>query len=185
MKQILLAKRYAKALFDLAIEEKVIEKINVDMELVAVVMKENRELRRLMINPVISPGRKKSIIKSIFGTHIDKRSLAFLDILVRKGREMEIGEIAVQFNILFLDYKNIAIANLVTATAINDDLGKRIASLLSSHTSKEIKVEKTIEPEIIGGFKLNMDDYLYDASISKIIRKLHKEFDKNLFIKGF
>lgn len=98
MKNILLAKRYAKALFDLAVEDKVIESTQTDMLLVSTVMNENRELRKLMSNPVIPPSRKRMIIRKIFENHIGKHSLSFLEILVRKGREQEIGEITNQFN---------------------------------------------------------------------------------------
>lgn len=185
MKHILLAKRYAKALFDLAVEDKMVEKINADMELVAVVMKENRELRRMMVNPVINPSKKKAIIKSIFENHIHKTSLAFLDILIRKGREQQIDEIAVQFNELYLDFKNMVVAELVTAAGVDEAMQTKLTGLFKTLTTKEIILKESIDPEIIGGFKLNMNDYQYDASISKIIRRLHKEFDKNLFIKGF
>lgn len=185
MKQTLLAKRYAKALFDLGIEENILEKLRSDMELVAVVLKENRELRRLLSNPVITPLRKNTIIKSVFVAHVDKITLAFLGILVRKGREQQLAEIAVQFAQLYLDHKNIAVAGLVTATEINPELRNRIIGILRDYTSKQIEVIESIDAEIIGGFKLKLDDYQYDASISNIIKKLHMEFDKNLFIKGF
>jgi F-type H+-transporting ATPase subunit delta len=45
-------------------------------------------------------------------------------------------------------------------------------------------VEK-IDPEIIGGYVLKMDDFQFNASVSKELSRLHKEFDKNLYIKGF
>ncbi len=59
MKNILLARRYAKALFDLAVEEGVIDQVNDDMKLIADVLSENKALRRMLLSPVIPPARKK------------------------------------------------------------------------------------------------------------------------------
>jgi F-type H+-transporting ATPase subunit delta len=185
MKNTLLAKRYAKALFDLAVEDNVIENTSKDMLLVTAVMNENRELRKLMANPVIPPARKKLIIRKIFENHLGKHSLTFLDILVRKGREMNILEIAHQFNELYLDHKNIASVDITTAIAINAELRDKLVKRFRELTNKTLQMTEKVDPEIIGGFVLKMDDYLYNASISKEISRLHKEFDKNLYIKGF
>jgi F-type H+-transporting ATPase subunit delta len=185
MKNTLLAKRYAKALFDLAVEDKVVEDTHVDMLLVAEVMNQNRELRKLMANPVIPPARKKLIIRKIFENHLGKHSLTFLDILVRKGREMNILEIAHQFNVLYLEFKNIASVDITTAVAIDSVLREKMLKRFRELTSKTLQLNEKIDPEIIGGFVLKMDDYQFNASVSKELSRLHKEFDKNLYIKGF
>ncbi len=185
MKNILLAKRYAKALFDLAVEDKVIESTQTDMLLVSTVMNENRELRKLMSNPVIPPSRKRMIIRKIFENHIGKHSLSFLEILVRKGREQEIGEITNQFNELYLDFKNIALVDITTAVPIDAQLRARMLKQFTERTNKTLQMTEKIDSEIIGGFILKMNDFQFNASVSKEISRLHKEFDKNLYIKGF
>ncbi|MDN5349516.1 MAG: F-type H+-transporting ATPase subunit delta [Bacteroidales bacterium] len=185
MKNILLARRYAKALFDLAVEDGKLEEVKDDMKLVADVMSENRALRRMMASPVIPPARKKTVVAKIFEGKIDRRSLAFLDILIRKGREEQVHDIAQQFYESYLDYKNIAIVEVTTAIAIEDSLRKKMLPIMEERTQKTIQMQEKIDAEIIGGYKLRMQDYQYDASISKIISELHKDFDKNLFIKGF
>lgn len=185
MKNILLAKRYAKALFDLAVEDGVIDQVNDDMKLIADVFDENKALRRMMLSPVIPPARKKLVIKKIFEGKIDKRSLAFIDILIRKGREEQVQEIAIQFYKSYLDYKNIAIVEVTTAIEIDKALRTKMVSLMESHTDKTIQMLEKTDAELIGGFKLKLNDYQYDASIKQLLIKLHKEFDKNLYIKGF
>ncbi|HQO49212.1 MAG TPA: ATP synthase F1 subunit delta [Bacteroidales bacterium] len=185
MKQILLAKRYAKALFELALQEKATEKVFHDMETVATVISENRELRRVMANPLITPARKSGLMNALFGSLISPLSLRFFDILVRKGREQQIEEIAKQYAALYLDHNNIAVAELTTAFAANESIKNTITGLVRHNTDKTLQFSLTTDPEIIGGFRLKIGDYLFDASISKIISNLHKEFDKNLYIKRF
>jgi len=185
MKNILLARRYAKALFDLAVEDGVIDQVNDDMKLIADVLKENKELRRMLQSPVIPPARKKVVVKKIFEGKIDQRSLTFIDIIIRKGREEQIHDITLQFYESYLDYKNIAIVEVTTAAEIDKELRLKMVKLMESKTSKTIQMTEKINPDIIGGFKLKLNDYQYDASIKQVFVKLHKEFDKNLFIKGF
>jgi F-type H+-transporting ATPase subunit delta len=185
MKQILLAKRYAKALFELTLQEKATTRVHSDMEIVADVMAENRELRRVMTNPLITASKKYSLIKSLFGTFLSPLSLKFIEILIRKGREQQLAEIAIQFNKLYLDFNNIAVAELVTAYPSDASLRAKITELVAQNTDRTLQFKESIDPEIIGGFKLKIDDYLFDATISKIISNLHKEFDKNLYIKRF
>ncbi|MBU1010400.1 MAG: ATP synthase F1 subunit delta [Bacteroidetes bacterium] len=185
MKNILLAKRYAKALFDLAIEDKVLDAVKADMELVTVVMSENRELRKLMTNPVVPPARKKLVMRRIFEQHLSTLSLAFMDILIRKGREMEIQLIARYFGEFYLDYRHIAVVTLTTATPVDAGLQEKITGIMHQRTGKEIQIDAHIDESLIGGFVLKLDDYQYNASISKVIKRLHSDFDKNLFIKGF
>ncbi|MBZ0242689.1 MAG: ATP synthase F1 subunit delta [Bacteroidales bacterium] len=185
MKNILLARRFAKALFDLVIEEGVVDQVNDDMKLIADVLTENRPLRRMLLSPVIPPARKKIVVKKIFEGKIDKRSLAFMDIIIRKGREEQIHDITRQFYENYLDYKNIAIVEITTAAEIDKELRFKMVKLMENKTSKTIQMEEKINPDIIGGFKLRLNDYQYDASIKQIFINLHKEFDKNLFIKEF
>lgn len=184
-KNSILAKRYAKALFAMALEKGTIDTVNSDMELVANVVGENRELRQLMVNPIVTALRKQRIFKSVFEKHIDKLSISFLNILIRKGREIEVTEIANQYQLLYLEHKNIIVAEVVTAIDIDEETSKRITNLVANLSKKEIRIKSKIDPSIIGGFKINMEDYQYDASIRKIIDNMHKEFDKNLFVRRF
>lgn len=185
MKQILLARRYAKALFELAILEKTSDAVHADMEIIAAVMDENRELRRVMSNPLITPSKKLSIMQHLFGKHISALSLKFFAVLIRKGREQQIPEIALQYQMLYLEHNNIAVAELVTAYPADESIKNTIAALVKQGSDKKLLFRTSTNPGIIGGFKLKINDYLLDATISNIIAKLHKEFDKNLYIKRF
>ncbi len=185
MKQTLLAKRYAKALFELALSEKVSDRVNTDMELLASVMNENRELRRVMANPLITPARKKSLMSALFGKQFDTLSIKFIHILIRKSREQLLAEIAAQYQDIFLEYNNIALVDLTTAYEAGESLSEKIGDLIHKKTDKSLRFTLHTDPGLIGGFKLRMGDYLLDNSISKVLAEMHKEFDKNLYIKRF
>ncbi|NVO21281.1 MAG: ATP synthase F1 subunit delta [Bacteroidetes bacterium] len=177
--------RYAKALFDLAQEQKVLEQVKDDMALISQVCLENRELRGMLHNPVINVEKKQKVLKSIFGSHINKLTSLFLDIISRKRRESYIDAIASDFVGLYKEYKGIKTAYVSSAVALDDTDRKTMTVILKSLTGHEIELIESIKTEIIGGFILSMDNYQVDQSLTAKVKRLKKDFDKNLYVKGF
>ncbi len=185
MKEIKLASRYAKALFDFSIEQNALEQIKEDMKLVMSVCKQNREFRLMLESPIIFTDKKEAIIIEVFGKHIQEISRNFLLIIIRKNREALIDGIAQQFIEQYKEYKNITTAELATAVQLDPDVKKNVISLLEDQTKGEIELIEEIKEELIGGFVLSYKDYQYDSSVKKQIKELKKDFDTNLYIRGF
>ena len=185
MKHSILATRYAKELFGFALEANSEKQVFDDLSLIATVLNENKELRLLMLNPLISAPKKQKVFSIIFKEHIGPITLHFLDILIRKGRGQEVVGISTQFKAFFLEHRNLEPVSLTTAIPVNENLKHKILKLVEKLTDKQLEVEEKIDHQIIGGFKIRMGDYLLDASVSNTIARMHKEFDKNLFVKGF
>ncbi len=185
MKEIKLASRYAKALFDFAIEQNVLEQVKDDMDLVVTVCKQNRDFRLMLDSPIIFTDKKETIITEIFGKHIQKISYHFLLIITRKNREALIDGIAKQFIEQYKEFKNITTAELATAVPLDPKVRENVIALLKEQTQGEIELIEEIKEEMIGGFVLSYSDFQYDASIKKQIKELKKEFATNLYIRGF
>lgn len=185
MKETKIASRYAKALFDFALEQKVTEQVKNDMDLIVSVCSNNKDFRLMLTSPLIYSEKKEAIIAEIFGKHIQEMTLQFLFIITRKRREAFIEGIARQFIELYKEYKNITTAELVTARELGSELRDKVIAELKNQTKGEIELIEKIKEELIGGFVLSYKDYQYDASIKKQIKKLRREFDTNLYIRGF
>ena len=185
MKETRIAKRYAKALFDLSLEYKILDKVKSDMEVVVSVCEQNKDFRLLMKSPIVNSEKKEAIIKAIFGKNFQKMSLHFLIIIIRKRREANIKIIAEKFIDLYKEYNHITTTSLKTTVEINDEIRKEIIDLMKKQTKGEIELIEKINKDLIGGFILDFDNMEYDASILREIKNLKKEFDKNLYIKGF
>ena len=185
MTEIKLASRYAKALFDFSIEQDVLEQVKDDMKLVVSVCKQNREFRLMLESPIIYTDKKEAIIIEIFGKHIQKSSRHYLLIIIRKKRESLVEGIAYQFIEQYKEYKNITTAELATAIQLDPEVKNNVITLLEDQTKGEIELIEEIKEELIGGFVLSYKDYQYDSSIKKQIKELKKEFDTNLYIRGF
>ncbi len=181
MRQTRIGKRYATALFDLAQETNTLEKVSADIGLIQTVLKENKDFRNVLKSPIIKPDKKEAIIREIFENKIDPLSIQFLLIITRKKREEYIESIIREFIELYKEYKNIITTYLQTAIKIDSKIKGEVVDLLHGQTGGEIQLIEEVKKELIGGFVLKYKDYQYDASVSKKIADLKKDFNINLY----
>ncbi len=181
MKNPKLSNRYAKALFDFAGERNQIEEVFGDLQLFANTLKENRELQMLLRNPVVPPNQKHQIFESVFNGTLHETTYQFLDLLLKKRREPDLDTISEGFFKLYNQAHNIKTASIVTAQPLSDELKSKIVSLLTEQTHATIELKESVEPSIIGGFVVQMDDYFLDTCILTKINKLRQEFSQNSF----
>lgn len=185
MKEIKVSSRYAKALFELAHEMKVEDRIRKDAELIASVCAQNREFDLMLRSPVIKELKKMAILKAVFEKSLHEITFKFMMIITRNNRESLIREIAEQYIVIYKKYNNILTAALATAVPISADVREKIMLQLVDHDKSKIELTEDLNESLIGGFVLSFGDNQYDASILRKIKNLHKEFDINLYEKGF
>lgn len=177
--------RYAKSLFDLALEQNQSEKVFADMELVEKTCKESHELVVLLNSPIVNTDTKISITNAIFKDKVTPLTTAFLNIILAKHREHYIPSIATEFVIMYKNYKGIQVAYLTTAVAIDDTTRAKILDLVTKQSGKQVELVEQIDAKVIGGFVLRFGDSQVDTSIASKMRELHKEFEKNLYVKEY
>jgi F-type H+-transporting ATPase subunit delta len=178
--------RYAKSLLDLAIERNEVDVVLNDIKIFNEVAK-NRDFLLLLKSPIVNTTKKQSIFKAIFASKLSKTTDAFLDIILRKGRESVLVDIVSAFKEQYKAYNKISSVNITTATPLTDvALAEIKAKLLSSNITMD-KVEMTtkVDPNIIGGFVIEVGDNLYDASVLYKLDQLKKEFVGNQYVKSF
>lgn len=185
MREVIISSRYAKSLFELSLEMKILEEVKADMEMIHSVCISNRDFVSFLKSPVIRPDKKVSLFNALFEEKVQELTLRFLNLISQKGREAYIRGIAQQFIILYKKHKNIISAKLETAVKLDKDISDKVIGLLKKQTNANIDLVEEVREELIGGFVLSFDDKQYDASIQKEIQQLYKEFDVNLFSKEF
>lgn len=171
------APRYAKSLLDLGIEQNKMDVLFEDMSALKSAL-DNRDLYLLAKSPIIHADKKINIFREIFAESFDKISLGFLEIITRKGRENILYDITVSFIKQYKDYNKITPVKLITASEINEDALKGIQDALekSESTNANIELETSVDPELIGGFVLEIDHKLYDASVAHKLEQVRKQF---------
>ena len=172
-----IASRYAKSLIDLAMEngkfERVLEDINGFVKAT-----KNRDLLLLLKSPLVKPEKKASVMDALFKEKIDPLTHAFMQIIIRKGREALLPEIAQEFLNQYREIKGISIVNIVSAQPLDDSTIEAIRKKLldSKLTRGTIQFNTSIDKELIGGFVISFEDKLYDASVQHQLNELRKQF---------
>jgi len=179
----LLAKRYAQALFDLALEMKIQDKVVKDMQLTGEVLREHRELRILMKNPVVDDFKKVKLLDAVFGGHIQKLTQKFFALIVKKDREMYLEPVCEAFISIYQKYNNILPLELTMAFEADKATKNAIIEKVAKATKMDVELHEHIKKDIIGGFIINYEDYQFDASVKTQLKALQNEFSKNLFVK--
>lgn len=185
MQETKAAIRYARALFNLAVERKELEVVSKDMELIDKTINDNRDLAVLLQSPIIHSDKKEAILKAVFTSNISATSAAFLDLIVKKRREMYVAQIARQFVILHLENNGIEEAQLTTAYKIDEAFRKQIIAIVAKHSNHTVQLEEIVDPSVIGGFILRFSNKQIDTSVERDINLLRREFEKNLYVKDY
>jgi F-type H+-transporting ATPase subunit delta len=166
--------RYSRALFQLAIEKNLLDKVSADMEFISQICK-MEEVIEVLDSPIIVPSRKTTIIHSILEKNVEKITLTLVDLLIKNGREDHLPAVARVFTDETLKYKGITKTYLTTAVPINDKSRKQITEMISSVFKTKVDLRESIDKDIIGGFVLKVNDNFIDASVRNKLRKIRKE----------
>ena len=178
-----LAGRYAKSLIDLAAELNQVDVIYADMKFVESICKSNPDFVAVLRSPIIKPGTKEKIIESITTGRVNIITSSFISLLVRKGRETNLAEIAIAYIEQFNELRDIHQLKITTALPISEALKNEIVNTVKMSTSlKHIEVETAVKEELIGGFVLEMEGKLIDASILRDLKDIKKQFMDNQYI---
>ncbi len=172
MNQSKISVRYAKALFQLALEKDQLEEVRKDILLVSQSLKEYEQFRLYLKSPVVKSSQKYNLIKDIFKNSVTETCLNFLGLLVQNKRENHLEDISRQFLDLYSKYKGIKPALITTAVPLDDSIRQNLYQLLSSVYKTEIDLITHQDASILGGFILKIGDQQYDASVANGLRRM-------------
>lgn len=176
-----IASRYAKSLIQLAEEQKKLDRILEDIESFRTLLKQSADLKNFIKSPIIQLTKKKAILNQLFADKYDDLTVKFFEILAQKQRESFLPEIADEFVLQYKTKMQISAAVVTVADKLSDANFKLIQDKLEKSGVSLSTVELTVkkDPGIIGGFILEMGNYIYDASVAKQLNQLKKQFGSN------
>lgn len=170
------ATRYAKSLLDLALERNELATIKTDVDTL-VGMGANRDLVLLLQSPVINATKKKSIFAELLTkAGASELTKTFVNVLISKGREGDLIGILSAFNDQYKALNKITTVKVTSATALDAaSLSAIKAQLIAAgKTEASIELVTKIDPSIMGGFILEFDGKVYDASVAHKLSEIKK-----------
>lgn len=178
MAQTRTAIRYAKAVLDLAKDQKSAELVNADMKSIANAVEVSTELKDMLLSAVIPAATKKSALLAIF-KDLNPLSSNLIDTLIANTRIPILGEVAQTYTELFNESQGKQVAKVTSAVPLTEELKAKVLAKVKELTGKEAEVVNVVDESILGGFILRVGDIQYDASIANKLNKLKREFTLN------
>ena len=175
----LIAKTYADALFDIAIEENQIDALAEEVSMLRQILRENPELSALMNHPQILKEEKVKVAEDIFKTRISDELLGLFRMIILKDRYRELDAVLEQFLYSVKEYKGIGVANVTSASDLTETQKKAIEDKLLETTSYDsMEMHYTVDESLIGGLVIRIGDRVVDSSVKTKLDVLTKDLLK-------
>ena len=166
--------RYAKAIFEIANEENVMNDVYNDMKRIKELSDGSDDFKNLLSNSQIDNSEKKKAILIV----LEKNSQLtenLLNLLIVNKRLSIVDDIAISFIQLYNNHNKIKEAVVITASKISEELESVILSKINIPDAKSVNLKNIIDPSIIGGFIIRFDGKEYNSSVKQHLNNLKKE----------
>ena len=168
-----LAGRYASALFDLARDQRQIESVSTSLETLRSALADSKELSELVASPLVSRDQAGKAFAALApGLKLDPITGNFLAVLAKNGRKGQLAQVIQLFRRLAADHRGEETAEVVTARPLNDDQLARLKQQLRARAGREVAIDASIDPAILGGIVVKLGSRQIDASIRTKLNRL-------------
>ena len=167
--------RYARALLKSATEQKLDETVYQEMQLLAKSYVDVPQLRHTIDNPMLSKDKKEMLLLTAVGGQPTELTKAFIQLVLREGREPVMQFIANSYVTLYRQQKNVIRGRLITAARVSPETEQKMRQMVESKTNGTVEFETEVDPDIIGGFILEYDTYRMDASVKAKLNNILKQ----------
>ena len=168
-----LAGRYASALFDLARDERQIDSVSRSLDALNQALLDSKDFAELIASPLVSreeAGQAFAALAPQLG--LDPITTNFLGVLARNGRKGELRKVIRAFRRLAAEHRGETTAEVVTARPLNDDQVAALKQQLRTRAGRDVNIDLTIDPAILGGIVVKVGSQQIDASIRTKLNRL-------------
>jgi len=162
-----LAKRYAKALFSIAKENRRLDEMREELSFLVRALLPEEELAGFWRNPLASFLLKKEILEGTLGRiEVDRFTRAFILQLLEKGRLGQLPDILKEYDLLVAASRKALEVKATSARELSGDTLERLRIVLEKKLGRRVNFVSEIDESVVGGVRLQFDDYVYDGTVA-------------------
>jgi F-type H+-transporting ATPase subunit delta len=165
-------KRYAQAVFEIALESDKLKEWQSNLAKIAK-LAEDDEFVGLAENPKVPFDLKTKLVQEKLGK-TNPMALNLVYLLISKGKLKTAGEISKEYNRLLNEHYGIKSAEVTTAISLDNVEKDKLGKSLEAMVGKKISMKVQVNPDILGGFIARIDDSLIDGSVRNRLETLKK-----------
>src|SRR5690348_8776373 len=168
-----LAGRYASALFDLARDQRQIDSVGRSLDALGQALLDSKDFAELVASPLVSRDEAGKAFASLAPQlGLDPITTNFAGVLARNGRKNELRNVIRAFRRLAAEHRGEATAEVVTARPLNDDQLGQLKQQLRARAGRDVTIDATVNPDILGGIVVKLGSQQIDASIRTKLNRL-------------
>ena len=175
----MLARRYAKAIFDIGSEQGGLDKMGADLRVLSKAMKDSPELVSTLSNPAIRRSDRKAIVDALLqriGVVTVTRNAIYL--LLEGERLGKLPDISRQLDAMIEEKAGRVMAEVVSAKPLDPSQLSQITATLEKLSGKKVSLSSRQDPDLLGGVVAKVGDTVYDGSLRTQLRNLRDELSK-------
>ena len=165
------ARPYAEAVFKAALEQGTLAGASEGLTLVAAIARDP-QMHSVLGNPKVSAQQKKDLVLAVGGDKLDQNVRNLVSILVDGHRDVLIGSIAEQFEQLKHEHERVVTARITSAQPLTDAQRDEIVSALEKRYGKKIEAELDVDPQLLGGARVQVGDQVIHASVRDALAQM-------------
>ena len=180
MNDSIIRTRYADALVKYVQETGNGKSVCAQAERLSHVLGEVPDLTRMMAaKDVVSDAKKRELLQAALGEPMVPELARFVDLLIENGRIGSLRMILLDFKDHYHRSLGFRKAHLKVAVPPPEELVARLKALVKERTGDEADIEVEVDPDLIGGFVFEIEDYTLDASAAHQLRQIRRQFIEN------
>ena len=165
--------RYAEALIDLAGDAKSLNRVEKDLKAVAAAFVESADLRRAAESPIFATEDKVAAFSAVAkATKASRLTQKFIGTVVANRRAADLPAIIAAFNEMLATKRGTQVAKVTSATKLTQAQITQLKSKLKAEAGQAVDIETSIDPDLLGGFKVKLGSRLFDASLKTKLEDL-------------
>jgi F-type H+-transporting ATPase subunit delta len=167
------ARRYASALADVAIERREERQVQVEIDYWASMINAHPQLKEVFANPTIPYDQKRKVVEDLISrTRVGETTASFLRVLLKNQRLPQLREVAERYGQVLDERGGVVAAKVTTAMPISEDLKNSLRDALASSTGLTVRLTFTTDETIIGGLVARIGSTIFDGSVQSQLDRL-------------
>ncbi|MBM7566537.1 F0F1 ATP synthase subunit delta [Paenibacillus sacheonensis] len=173
-RESVVAKRYAKALFELAQSSNAVADVETQLKVVVEALTGDAQIRKFLALPNVEVSQKIAIIKGALSDKVSVMVLNTVELLIVRGRQGAIGSVYEAYTKVAGEALGQARATIYTAKSLSSEELSKVSAQFGELVGKRIIANQIVEPALLGGVQVRIGDRLYDGSLSGKLARLEQ-----------
>ncbi|HEY6673212.1 MAG TPA: ATP synthase F1 subunit delta [Solirubrobacterales bacterium] len=169
-----LAEVYARALFEAARDNDVLDRVHDELGEFADALEEERNLQVFLFSPYFSSEEKKDGVKRIV-SDADERLVNFLELLAERHRMPALFRIRRTFDAMWAEENKLLPVTVTSAVDLDESLVNDIGKRIEEQTGRQVELSSKVDPGVLGGLQVRVGNMVLDATVRNRLEQLRKQ----------